>query len=544
MPRPDRAMHAPFASIGTNTVSLGSSGSTGTPEETRTPNLPAIEATALVKRFGDIAGARRARPARPGRTVHGLVGPNGAGKTTLLRVLFGLIDWTAAPSASWAREVPASAAGRSRASPASSRNPASTRTCPRGGTSSCSPAWTAVTRGARRRGARGRAPVRSERRQGRRVLVGDAAATRASPRRSCGRRGCCLLDEPTVGLDPTGAREMRDLVRRLAADGTTVLMSSHDMNELDGLCDSVTVMRSGRSVWEGSMERLRAEAPAPAHRMWTSDDSQAAELARSDPGVKALPDPDGWLTVEAEPRRPRRVRDRAGTGGGRRSPAGAADDGARIVVLRTHRSRGEDESMSPSSCRRPPSVDVSAVAEPVAARPEPVRRSGGVSAVYRVELAKVSAQLLPRLTAVVCLLGPFVFALVMRTQTSTPADTLFGRWITSSGFAIPFVVLGFAGIAGFPLLASIVAGDIFASEDRLSTWKTVLTRSCYARGLFAGKTLAAATFTVAIVTLLAVSSIAAGVVRRRHAAADRPLRRSPVPEPRVRACSLRPGRSR
>ena len=88
----------------------------------------------------------------------------------------------------------------------------------------------------------------------------------------------------------------------------------------------------------------------------------------------------------------------------------------------------------------------------VAERPEPAARSGGMSAVYRVELTKVSAQLLPRLAAVVCLLGPFVFALVMRSQASTPADTLFGRWVTSSGFALPFVVLGFAGIAGFPLL--------------------------------------------------------------------------------------------
>jgi ABC-2 type transport system ATP-binding protein len=78
-------------------------------------------------------------------------------------------------------------------------------------------------------------------------------------------------------------------------------MSSHDMNELDGLCDGVTVVRSGRNVWEGSMERLRAEAPAPAHRVWTSDDARATDLARSIPGVKAIPDPDGWLTVEAGP---------------------------------------------------------------------------------------------------------------------------------------------------------------------------------------------------------------------------------------------------
>jgi ABC-2 type transport system permease protein len=145
-------------------------------------------------------------------------------------------------------------------------------------------------------------------------------------------------------------------------------------------------------------------------------------------------------------------------------------------------------------------------------RPGTGSRRAGVSAVYRVELVKVSAQLLPRLAAVVCLLGPFVFALIMKTQSSAPADTLFGRWVHSSGFAIPFVVLGFAGIAGLPLLTSIVAGDIFAGEDRHGTWKTLLTRSCSRRALFLGKTLAAATSTVAMVTLLALSSLVAGVL--------------------------------
>jgi ABC-2 type transport system permease protein len=84
--------------------------------------------------------------------------------------------------------------------------------------------------------------------------------------------------------------------------------------------------------------------------------------------------------------------------------------------------------------------------------------------------------------------------------------------VQTSGFAIPFVVLGFAGVAGFPLLTSIVAGDMFASEDRLSTWKTVLTRSSTREEVFWGKTLAAMTYTVAIVTLLAVSCLLAGVL--------------------------------
>jgi ABC-2 type transport system permease protein len=139
-------------------------------------------------------------------------------------------------------------------------------------------------------------------------------------------------------------------------------------------------------------------------------------------------------------------------------------------------------------------------------------RAGGIGAVYRVEVSKITAQLLPRAAAVVCLAAPFAFTFFVNTQSSVPADSLFGRWIHSSGFSIPFVVLGFAGIAGFPLIASVVAGDIFASEDRQSTWKTVLTRSCSRGDVFLGKTLAALTYSTAMVALLAVSSTLAGVV--------------------------------
>ncbi len=140
------------------------------------------------------------------------------------------------------------------------------------------------------------------------------------------------------------------------------------------------------------------------------------------------------------------------------------------------------------------------------------REQAGIGAVYRVEITKIRAQLLPRAAAVICLIAPFAFTIFINTQSSVPADSLFGRWVQSSGFAIPFVLLGFAGIAGFPLIASVVAGDIFASEDRQSTWKTVLTRSCSRGEVFVGKTLAAMTFSVAMVALLGVSSTVAGML--------------------------------
>jgi len=140
------------------------------------------------------------------------------------------------------------------------------------------------------------------------------------------------------------------------------------------------------------------------------------------------------------------------------------------------------------------------------------RRHGGVWSVYRAERRKLGTQLPTRLLALICVLGPFAFAGVLKIQTGSPADTLFGVWVHQSGFALSLVVLSFCGSWGFPVLARVLAGDIFASEDRYGTWKMVLTRSSTRRDLFAGKLLAAMTFSVGLLVLLAVSSLAAGLL--------------------------------
>ena len=156
---------------------------------------------------------------------------------------------------------------------------------------------------------------------------------------------------------------------------------------------------------------------------------------------------------------------------------------------------------------------MSAVAGTVGTAPVPVaRRGGGVWDVYRVEVRKLSSQILVRIALSVCLVGPFVFLAIIKTQATLPADTLFGRWLHTSGFALPFVILGFAGEAGFFVLVSVVAGDMFASEDRYGTWQTVLTRGCRRQDVFIGKTLTAATYSLLVVALLAVSSLVSGLL--------------------------------
>ena len=139
----------------------------------------------------------------------------------------------------------------------------------------------------------------------------------------------------------------------------------------------------------------------------------------------------------------------------------------------------------------------------------------GVLAVAGVECAKLPAQLKARLVLAVCVAGPFVFASAMRVQSSLPTDTLFGRAVKDSGFAVSLVVLGFAALWAFPVLTSIVGGDLFSAEDRYGTWATVLTRSRSRAEVFAGKVLTALGF-----SLLAVAA-AGGEQRRRRRARHR-----------------------
>src|SRR6202012_3659562 len=123
--------------------------------------------------------------------------------------------------------------------------------------------------------------------------LGLAAALLRSPR-------LLLLDEPTSGLDPAGTRAAPALVRGLAAEGVAVLLSSHQIGELERVCDSYTVMRHGRVVWDGSAGELIAQAPASAYALATSDDGRALEIATAHPGVRAGRSPRGGLALAVD----------------------------------------------------------------------------------------------------------------------------------------------------------------------------------------------------------------------------------------------------
>src|SRR5262245_409784 len=131
----------------------------------------------------------------------------------------------------------------------------------------------------------------------------------------------------------------------------------------------------------------------------------------------------------------------------------------------------------------------------------------GAIAVANVECVKLLAHRKTQLVLAACAVSPFAFAIAIRVQNSLPEDTLFGRSVQESGFAVPLVVLGFAALWALPVLASLVGGDVFSSEDRYGTWTTVLTRSRSRSELFAGKALTAFSFTLFGVVAMVVCSV-------------------------------------
>ncbi len=135
-----------------------------------------------------------------------------------------------------------------------------------------------------------------------------------------------------------------------------------------------------------------------------------------------------------------------------------------------------------------------------------------VAQVYRWEVAKLLAQKRTYLGLGSAVLVPIIFVVVLVLQTGGPNDVPLGRYIRDTGLAVPFVVLFFMSIWGFPLITALVAGDIVASEHTNGTLKTILTRSRERSQVFTGKVLAVATYTVIIVFAMGIVGAIAGSI--------------------------------
>jgi ABC-2 type transport system permease protein len=150
--------------------------------------------------------------------------------------------------------------------------------------------------------------------------------------------------------------------------------------------------------------------------------------------------------------------------------------------------------------------EASAGARPAPSRPVPVSRA------FRFELVKQFSPWRVRLLILVCWIGPGVLVFAINQQSTLPSDTLFGRWMHATGWAGPLVTLGFSGTWALPLLTSLVAGDVFASEDRLGTWRHLLVAVRSHRRIFAAKALASLSVILLLVAGLVASSVAGGLL--------------------------------
>src|SRR3954453_45504 len=143
-------------------------------------------------------------------------------------------------------------------------------------------------------------------------------------------------------------------------------------------------------------------------------------------------------------------------------------------------------------------------------------RQPGLAAVVRWETSKLLAQRRARVILLLCLIAPPLIDLVVKGQGRPPRDSLFGRYIHHSGYATPLLLLGYAGSWVLPLLTALVAGSIFAGEDQYGTWKPVLTRSASRTRIFWAKTITAAGFALAVLVVLATSTLLTSVLILGH----------------------------
>jgi ABC-2 type transport system ATP-binding protein len=273
------------------------------------PSL-AISTDALTKRFssGQIA-VNQVSLRVPEGSVFGFLGPNGSGKTTTIRMLLGLVFATSGDIAVLNEPIPARGGAALSAVGALVEGPAFhpylsgqanlRRLDAADLTSSARDARARVSTALERVGLTAAAGKRYRNYSlGMRQRLGIAAAL-LRPRR------LLILDEPTNGLDPQGTREVRHLVAELAADGTTVFVSSHLLSEVEHMCSHVGVMRTGSMVWQGSMRELGSQQRVRV--TVESLDSAMAKSVLADLGLGEITEADGQASAVLGDRPPEQV---------------------------------------------------------------------------------------------------------------------------------------------------------------------------------------------------------------------------------------------
>jgi ABC-2 type transport system ATP-binding protein len=118
-------------------------------------------------------------------------------------------------------------------------------------------------------------------------------------------RELMILDEPTNGLDPQGTREIRSLIKQIAADGTTVFVSSHLLAEVEQICSHVGVMSTGKLVFQGTLGELRSRGE-PRIRVLTAEPARAAGVLAG-LGLTEIAEGDGEVSAALRDQKPERI---------------------------------------------------------------------------------------------------------------------------------------------------------------------------------------------------------------------------------------------
>ncbi|MEV6740214.1 ABC transporter ATP-binding protein [Streptomyces sp. NPDC051104] len=260
--------------------------------------LLAVRARGITKCFGDVVALDGIDLDVTQGQIHGLVGPNGAGKTTLLGLLLGL-----AVADSGRFEILGTPVGRAFAAPDGVAGFVDGPGLYPSLTARQNLAALAALRGHDARTTAiddvldqvGLTDVADDRARGfslgMRQRLGLAAALLTKPR-------LLVLDEPSNGLDPAGKRHVHGVLTRLAADGTSVVLSSHRMDDLEALCSEVTIIATGRVVFSGPLGKLAAENRELDYRLRTSDPQTARRLAADTAGIRVVDDAVGRHDAE------------------------------------------------------------------------------------------------------------------------------------------------------------------------------------------------------------------------------------------------------
>ena len=258
-----------------------------------------IETSGLTKRFGQRVAVDAVELRVPRGCAFGYLGPNGAGKTTLIRMLLGLTAASAGTMRLLGRPVPAQRAAALARVGAIVEEPRFHRFLSGRENLAVIAAARDAEAHARIDGALTRVGLaeRADDRVasyslGMRQRLGVARALLGDPE-------LLILDEPTNGLDPAGIHEFREMIGGLVAEGRTVLLSSHLLDEVEKLCDAVAIVDRGRVVAHGPLGGLQGDAQGIL--IGAGDQARAQALVAAHPAVRAVATTRDGIRVTLDP---------------------------------------------------------------------------------------------------------------------------------------------------------------------------------------------------------------------------------------------------